>query len=335
MNNVKQVDNLIADLKNRIMQMIISASAACWELCLACLAWAYVYSSWGAECTPSERRKRFKMCPDKTSIKAKCKAFDNGNCNGCQWFPEGERTRCFDCRGFVHWILLILLGFDLEGDIVSTQWNSKKNWIVKGQIGIDPIPQNVLVNIFIKNKTSGKWTHTGFYYNGSTCECSNGVQYHEKMQANRWTHWAVAKCFENGYQLPQQPSEPQKEPEKQPEKGQSTVNKTIRKGNMGELVKLCQTMLQKLGYDLGICGVDGDFGTATEKAVRAFQKAHNLAVDGVVGKNTWTALQQAVDALQSQPVVVYYDVTIPHLTESEADAVIVKYPNAKKEIQKG
>ena len=331
MNNVKQVDNLIADLKNRIIQTIISASAACWELCLACLAWAYVYSSWGAECTPSERRKRFKMCPDKTSIKAKCKAFDNGNCNGCQWFPEGERTRCFDCRGFVHWILLVLLGFDLEGDIVSTQWNSKKNWIVKGQIGIDPIPQNVLVNIFIKNKTSGKWTHTGFFYNGSTCECSNGVQYHEKMQANRWTHWAVAKCFENGYQLPQQPSEPQKEPEKQPEKGQSTVNKTIRKGNMGELVKQCQTMLQKLGYDLGICGVDGDFGTATEKAVRAFQKAHNLAVDGVVGKNTWTALQQAVDALQSQPAVVYYDVTIPHLTASEADAVIAKYPNAKKE----
>jgi len=330
-NNVKQVDNLIADLKNRIIQTIISASAACWELCLACLAWAYVYSSWGAECTPSERRKRFKMCPDKTSIKAKCKAFDNGNCNGCQWFPEGERTRCFDCRGFVHWILLVLLGFDLEGDIVSTQWNSKKNWIVKGQIGIDPIPQNVLVNIFIKNKTSGKWTHTGFFYNGSTCECSNGVQYHEKMQANRWTHWAVAKCFENGYQLPQQPSEPQKEPEKQPEKGQSTVNKTIRKGNMGELVKQCQTMLQKLGYDLGICGVDGDFGTATEKAVRAFQKAHNLAVDGVVGKNTWTALQQAVDALQSQPAVVYYDVTIPHLTASEADAVIAKYPNAKKE----
>ena len=229
----------------------------------------------------------------------------------------------------------MLLGFDLEGDIVSTQWNSKKNWIVKGQIGVDPIPQNVLVNIFIRNKTTGKWTHTGFYYNGSTCECSNGVQYHEKMQSNRWTHWAIAKCFENGYQLPQQPAEQQKEPEKQPEKGQQTVNKTIRKGNMGELVKQCQQMLQKLGYDLGICGVDGDFGTATEKAVRAFQKDHKLSIDGVVGKNTWTALQQAVDAIQSQPAVIYYDVIIPHLPAGEADAVIAKYPNAKKEIEKG
>ena len=182
------------------------------------------------------------------------------------------------------------------------------------------------MNVFIKK--SGKWTHTGFYYNGSTCECSVNVQYHEKMQANRWTHWAIAKCFASNY-------EPPKEPEKQPEKGQSTVNKTIRKGNMGELVKQCQTMLQKLGYDLGICGVDGDFGTATEKAVRAFQKAHNLSVDGVVGKNTWAALEAAINALQEAPAVVYYDVTIPHLTASEADAVIAKYPNAKKEIQKG
>lgn len=337
MNNVKQVDNLITDLKNKIIALLVSASAACWELCLACIGWSYVYSAWGAECTPSQRKYRFNLCPTKTTIKSKCQVLrDNNpkpNCNGCQWFPEGERTRCFDCRGFTNWILKILLGFVLYGDTVKAQWNHADNWCVKGQFGVDPIPQNVLVNIFIKK--DGKWTHTGFYYNGSTCECSVGVQYHETMVKNRWTHWAIAKCFENGYQIPQQPTEPQKEPEKQPEKGQQTVNKTIRKGNMGELVKQCQTMLQKLGYDLGICGVDGDFGTATEKAVRAFQKASGLAVDGVVGKNTWAALEAATNALQDAPKVTYYTVTIPHQTESEADAVIAKYPGAKKEIEKG
>lgn len=232
------------------------------------------------------------------------------------------------------WIIQMITGFVLYGDTVSAQWNHKDNWCVKGQFGVDPIPQNVLVNVFIKN-SSGKWTHTGFYYNGSTCECAVGVQYFQTMKKNRWTHWAIAKCFESGYQIPQQPTEPQKEPEKQPEKGQQTVNKTIRKGNMGELVKQCQTMLQKLGYDLGICGVDGDFGTATEKAVRAFQKASGLAVDGVVGKNTWAALEAATNAIQDAPKVTYYTVTIPHQTESEADAVIAKYPNAKKEVEKG
>ena len=269
MNNVKQVDNLITDLKNKIIALLISASAACWELCLACIGWSYVYSAWGAECTPSQRKYRFNLCPTKTTIKSKCQVLrDNNpkpNCNGCQWFPEGERTRCFDCRGFTNWILKILLGFVLYGDTVKAQWNHADNWCVKGQFGVDPVPQNVLVNVFIKN-SSGKWTHTGFYYNGSTCECASGVQYFNPMKKNRWTHWAIAKCFASGYQMP---TETPKEPAK--DNGGHTVSnkKTIRKGNYGALVKECQTMLQKLGYDLGICGVDGDFGTATEKAVRA------------------------------------------------------------------
>lgn len=36
--------------------------------------------------------------------------------------------------------------------------------------------------------------------------------------------------------------------------------------------------------------VDAIFGPKTEAAVRAFQSDENLAVDGVVGRNTWTAL---------------------------------------------
>jgi peptidoglycan hydrolase-like protein with peptidoglycan-binding domain len=36
--------------------------------------------------------------------------------------------------------------------------------------------------------------------------------------------------------------------------------------------------------------VDGILGPKTEAAVRDFQHNENLAVDGVVGKQTWTAL---------------------------------------------
>jgi hypothetical protein len=35
---------------------------------------------------------------------------------------------------------------------------------------------------------------------------------------------------------------------------------------------------------------DGKFGASTESAVKAFQKKKKLGVDGVIGKNTWTAL---------------------------------------------
>ena len=96
----------------------------------------------------------------------------------------------------------------------------------------------------------------------------------------------------------------------------------------GEYVTLLQTKLANKGYDLGSYGVDGDFGQMTEKAVKAFQKAHGLTVDGIVGKNTWAALNQ-------QTQMQYYTVIVNHLTESQADALVKMYDQAHKEPEKG
>jgi peptidoglycan hydrolase-like protein with peptidoglycan-binding domain len=46
--------------------------------------------------------------------------------------------------------------------------------------------------------------------------------------------------------------------------------------------------------------VDGIFGPRTEAAVRDFQRNENLSVDGIVGRQTWTALLQRW-LLSSQP----------------------------------
>lgn len=64
----------------------------------------------------------------------------------------------------------------------------------------------------------------------------------------------------------------------------------LRNGSEGEDVKELQTLLLELGYDLGKWGADGDFGDATELAVREFQTNHDLEIDGVVGEETVEAL---------------------------------------------
>ena len=56
----------------------------------------------------------------------------------------------------------------------------------------------------------------------------------------------------------------------------------------GDDVKTVQKALKEQGFDPK--GIDGSFGKNTEKAVRAFQKAKKLEVDGIVGPITWAAL---------------------------------------------
>jgi peptidoglycan hydrolase-like protein with peptidoglycan-binding domain len=69
---------------------------------------------------------------------------------------------------------------------------------------------------------------------------------------------------------------------------QKTTHSTLRSGNKGTQVKQLQQILSNLGYNPG--PIDGIFGPKTDSAVRAFQSAHNLVVNGIVGNTTWTAL---------------------------------------------
>jgi hypothetical protein len=61
------------------------------------------------------------------------------------------------------------------------------------------------------------------------------------------------------------------------------INNKLVRGDSGEEVKTLQELLRRQGYDVK---VDGKFGAGTEKAVRDFQRAHKLDVDGRVGPKT-------------------------------------------------
>ena len=65
---------------------------------------------------------------------------------------------------------------------------------------------------------------------------------------------------------------------------------TLKRGSTGAQVKALQTLLIGYGYSCGNSGADGNFGQATDAAVRAYQKANGLTVDGSVGPATWGKL---------------------------------------------
>lgn len=64
----------------------------------------------------------------------------------------------------------------------------------------------------------------------------------------------------------------------------------LKKGSYGKSVKSLQTLLIAQGYSCGSYGADGDFGNSTLNAVKKFQAAKKLIVDGEVGPQVWTEL---------------------------------------------
>ena len=71
------------------------------------------------------------------------------------------------------------------------------------------------------------------------------------------------------------------------------VEANLKKGITGDAVKTMQTMLIACGYSCGSSGADGDFGKNTEAAVKAFQTATGLTVDGIYGPVTKASLEKA------------------------------------------
>lgn len=74
-------------------------------------------------------------------------------------------------------------------------------------------------------------------------------------------------------------------------KGDYTMEmRYLKKGCKGEDVRALQFLLIGRGYICGTAGADGSFGSATDSAVRQYQKAKGLEVDGIVGKATMSSL---------------------------------------------
>lgn len=305
MNTAAKVDSMLAQwIANGEPKAQIAVNLA-----EAALGWSYVYGAAGQECTPAVRRSYINNYAtrnpgESAQIKKTCPVCNGSksSCTGCKFYPDGK-TRCFDCRGFTRWVIQ-KVGLSLMGGGATSQWNDNSNWTQKGVIS--DIPSGVVCCVFMAN--GSKMSHTGLYIgNGEIIHCSGTVK-RGKITDKGWSHFAVPVGLNDGSPLPQDPP-------------------TIRRGSRGVWVTVAQTELINKGYNCGTSGADGIFGANTEKAVKAFQKDSGLKEDGIIGRETW-------DALENKPVT-RYTVTVPHLTLSQADELIAKYPGSEKAQEGG
>ena len=228
--------------------------------------------------------------------------FYNGNKQGVAW-----------CDVFVDWCFVQAYGIEAALALTYQPTNAKKNYGAgckysrdyfksKGRLFDSPEPGD---QIFFYSKDKSSISHTGLVYkvdstkvytvegntSGASGVISNGGGVCKKSYSLTYDRLA-------GFGRPMygEVNAPVAEKKEEPKKAETSElesvvynMETLRINSKGTQVKVLQWLLNHT-TDFTCGTIDGHFGTKTLSAVRQFQKANGLTVDGVVGKNTWTKL---------------------------------------------
>lgn len=195
---------------------------------------------------------------------------------------------CADCVGFLKgagWTMLGTLTNKYgRGGVPDKSADGMFSW-AKSQGAewgaIKTIPERPGVAV----RSSG---HVGMYLGNGIVFEERGFAYGAvltKLNARPWTHWYELPWVDYGDNA--QPVLPIET---------SLGSRLLKKGASGSDVMALQTILVKtLGYNLGDYGaakdgIDGDYGSKTVDAVRAFQKKQGIGIDGEYGSKTHKAL---------------------------------------------
>ena len=126
--------------------------------------------------------------------------------------------------------------------------------------------------------------HIGVYVGGGYAVEARGFNYgvvKTRVKDRTWTNWCECPYIEyqGGTDVP---------------KDTVLGDRILKKGMKGSDVKTLQEKLMELGYKLPKYGADGEYGGETVEAVKAFQKASGLSVDGQFGPKSLEALMDAL-----------------------------------------
>ena len=249
------------------------------------LGCAYIYGGYGEKlCRPAFRRERASAYPaQKSNIYNNCPVLSGKQnaCDGCKY--DGKQA--YDCAQLTRYACKAA-GQELVSG-ANSQWK-KVVWDKKGTI--DTLPDVPGVLLYHVN-SSGTMTHTGVYIGDGYAVEARAAKYgvvKTAVKDRTWTHWAALPGVLTGEEITIAPSEPETTAPAEPSASGVIAMNTLRNGSKGTQVKVLQFLLNEFGYNCG--EADGIFGKKTTAAVKEYQKAKGLTVDGICGKNTWTRI---------------------------------------------
>lgn len=193
---------------------------------------------------------------------------------GSKWIGR----RVADCSGLFSWAYKQLGASIYHGS--NTIWN--KYCSAQGKLSggkrSDGEPIKPGTAVFLYRASDNNRHHIGLYIGNDTVIEAKGTQYGVvTSKLSHWNEWGELKDVNYS--------------DVTGDEGGKPAVTTLKNGSKGSAVSELQTLLNKLGYNCG--NVDGIFGAKTENAVRAYQAAKGLTVDGKAGEQTLTVL--AVD----------------------------------------
>ena len=269
--------------------------------------WGYIWGTAGVEWTAAKQAQLEKTTDENRAMSRKY---------GKKWIGH----HVADCSGMFVWAFK---QYGLEMSHISS--NIFKSYCTSNKGALTAELKKTLRpgTAVFTGKTAGNNPHVGLYIGNNIVIEAKGTQagvVTSKLTDSKWTFYGELKNVSYDGAAPEPAPTPEPEP--------AGKRPTIRKGNRNKYVTELQTMLSKLGYDLGICGIDGDFGTATRSAVMSFQSDNGLQVDGIVGPDTWKALDKAISKINGTPAEKVYNVIIKGLDKTQAEAIAANYPGA-------
>ena len=224
-------------------------------------------------------------------------------------FYNGKKQGFAWCDVFVDWCFVQAFGVETAKKLLGQPDKSLgagcvysvRYFKAMGQFHKNPKPGD---QIFFSD-SSGEAGHTGIVYKvdsqnvytvegntsgaygvidngGGVCKKSYSLTYHRIIGYGRPDYNSV---------LHEEPDETKEPIPATAKKGDFTMEmRVLKNGCKGDDVRALQILLIGNGYTCGGWGADGNFGAATETAVRNYQKAERLQVDGKAGPETMRSL---------------------------------------------